>query len=52
MMISSSEVSSSTTVPIKLWLLKRIWRTDQGVAEVVKFHGDWNHPDRDGLDRI
>ena len=21
-------------------------RTDNGVAEVVKFHGDWNHPDQ------
>ena len=32
--------------PHKAVAIEAHMRTDHGVAEVVKFHGDWNHPDR------
>ena len=32
--------------PHKAVAIEEQMRTDNGIAEVVKFHGDWNHPDR------
>ena len=32
--------------PHKAVAIEAHMRTNHGVAEVVKFHGDWNHPDR------
>ena len=32
--------------PHKAVAIEAHMRSDDGVAEVVKFHGDWNHPDR------
>ena len=32
--------------PHKAVVIEEQMRTDNGIAEVVKFHGDWNHPDR------
>ena len=32
--------------PYKAVAIEAHMRTNKGVTEVVKFHGDWNHPDR------